>query len=82
MTEAGLHAPVVVGHSYGGVLATTYAATHHVRGVVNVDQPLLVGAFAALLRQAEPTLRGPDLSAGLGDAPVRDGHRRAATGRA
>ena len=59
VTEAGLDAPVVVGHSYGGVLATTYAATHHVRGVVNVDQPLLVGAFAALLRKAEPTLRGP-----------------------
>jgi pimeloyl-ACP methyl ester carboxylesterase len=60
VAEAGLDAPVVVGHSYGGALATTYAAAHPVRGVINVDQPLLVGAFAALLREAEPTLRGPD----------------------
>ena len=59
VTEAGLDAPVVVGHSYGGALATTYAAAHPVRGVVNVDQPLLVGPFAALLRNAEPTLRSP-----------------------
>jgi pimeloyl-ACP methyl ester carboxylesterase len=52
--------PVVVGHSFGGALATAYAATHPVQGVVNVDQPLLVGGFAQRLRQLEPELRGPD----------------------
>jgi pimeloyl-ACP methyl ester carboxylesterase len=73
VAEAGLDAPIVVGHSYGGALATTYAAAYPVRGVINVDQPLLVGAFAALLRRAEPTLRSPGylqvwemLRAGLG----------------
>ncbi|WP_245871424.1 alpha/beta fold hydrolase [Asanoa hainanensis] len=58
--DAGLDAPVVVGHSLGGVLATMYAAAYPARGVVNVDQPLLPGGFAAMLRQVEPVLRGPD----------------------
>ncbi|GAB2808104.1 alpha/beta hydrolase [Actinoallomurus bryophytorum] len=57
--EAGLDAPVVVGHSYGGALATSYAAAYPVRGVINVDQPLWAGAFAALLRRSEPALRSP-----------------------
>ncbi|MEE6259783.1 alpha/beta fold hydrolase [Plantactinospora sonchi] len=60
VTAAGLDAPVLVGHSLGGVLATCYAATYPARGVVNVDQPLLVGGFAAVLRRMEPVLRGPD----------------------
>ncbi|MEV0714851.1 alpha/beta hydrolase [Asanoa sp. NPDC050611] len=57
--EAGLTAPVVVGHSLGGVLVTMYAAAYPARGVVNIDQPLLVGRFADVLRQAEPVLRSP-----------------------
>ncbi|WP_235855061.1 peptidase dimerization domain-containing protein [Nonomuraea aridisoli] len=32
MTEAGLAAPIVVGHSLGGVLVTMYAATYAARG--------------------------------------------------
>lgn len=56
---AGLEAPVVVGHSLGGVLAGIYAARHPARAVVDVDQPLLVGGFGDFLRQAEPTLAGP-----------------------
>lgn len=60
VTEAGLTAPTVAGHSLGGVLATVYGATYPVRGVVNVDQPLLVGGFAEMLRRAEPVLRSPD----------------------
>ena len=59
VTEAGLTAPIVVGHSVGGVLVTRYAATRPTRGVVNIDQPLLVGAFGDILRQAEPVLRSP-----------------------
>ncbi|MEU8378321.1 alpha/beta hydrolase [Streptosporangium sp. NPDC048865] len=59
VTEAGLAAPIVVGHSLGAVLVTRYAAAHATRGVVNVDQPLLAGTFGDVLRQAEPVLRGP-----------------------
>ncbi|PZG13896.1 alpha/beta fold hydrolase [Nonomuraea aridisoli] len=59
VTAAGLDAPIIVGHSLGGALATLYAAAHPARGVVNVDQPLLVGGFRDVLLQAEPTLRGP-----------------------
>jgi pimeloyl-ACP methyl ester carboxylesterase len=60
VTDAGLEAPVVVGHSLGGALATAYVAGHAVSGIVNVDQPLLVGGFRDVLRKAEPVLRGPD----------------------
>ncbi|SDZ62181.1 Pimeloyl-ACP methyl ester carboxylesterase [Asanoa ishikariensis] len=60
VVDAGLEAPVVVGHSLGGVLATVYAAAYPASRVINVDQPLLVGGFAAMLRQVEPVLRGPD----------------------
>jgi pimeloyl-ACP methyl ester carboxylesterase len=59
VTDAGLEAPVLAGHSIGGLLATIYAATYPSRGVVNVDQPLLVGSFAERLRQAESMLRSP-----------------------
>ncbi|MEU4335303.1 alpha/beta fold hydrolase [Micromonospora lupini] len=59
VTAAGLADPVVVGHSVGAVVATTYAARYPVRGVVNLDQILLPGPFGAAVRQAEPTLRGP-----------------------
>jgi pimeloyl-ACP methyl ester carboxylesterase len=59
VTAAGLEAPILVGHSLGGVLATIYAARHPARGVVNVDQPLLTGGFGDLLRQVEPVLTGP-----------------------
>lgn len=49
----------MVGHSIGGALVTHYAAHYPVRGVINVDQVLRVGGFAALLRGAEARLRGP-----------------------
>ncbi|MBM0234275.1 alpha/beta hydrolase [Micromonospora sp. STR1_7] len=60
VTAAGFAQPVVVGHSVGAVVATTYAARYPVRGVVNLDQILLPGPFGAVVRQAEPALRGPD----------------------
>ena len=59
MVAAGLGEPVVVGHSLGGILATIYAGRYPVRGVVNVDQPLLVGGFRDFLRRAESKLRSP-----------------------
>ncbi|GHJ37110.1 alpha/beta fold hydrolase [Streptomyces sp. TS71-3] len=58
VSEAGLAPPVVVGHSLGGALATAYAGAYPAAGVVNIDQPLLAGPFAQLLRQAEGDLRG------------------------
>lgn len=60
ITAAGLDAPVVVGHSLGGILATIYAARYPTRGVLNVDQPLHLGRFGAIVRDVEPALRGPD----------------------
>lgn len=42
---ARLEAPVVVGHSVSGLLATLYAGRHPTRGVVNIDQSLLVAPF-------------------------------------
>ena len=51
--------PLVVGHSYGGVVATAYAARFPVRGVVDVDQTLDVTPVPA--HQAE-TLRGGDFA--------------------
>jgi pimeloyl-ACP methyl ester carboxylesterase len=55
-----MDAPIVVGHSAGGLLATVYAARHPVAAVVNVDQPLAPPApFLHGVRQLEPQLRGP-----------------------
>ncbi|MCD5310536.1 alpha/beta fold hydrolase [Kineosporia babensis] len=59
VTDAGLTAPVVVGHSLGAIVATTYAAQFPATAVVNVDQPLLMGRFGDVVRQAEPLLRSP-----------------------
>jgi pimeloyl-ACP methyl ester carboxylesterase len=60
ITAARLDAPVVVGHSLGGILATVYAARYPTRGVLNLDQPLRLGRFGAVVRDVEPVLRGPD----------------------
>lgn len=57
--DAGLTDPVIVGHSLGGVLATAYAARFPATAVINIDQPLLLGQFGDLVRQAEPILRSP-----------------------
>jgi pimeloyl-ACP methyl ester carboxylesterase len=54
-----IHEPVVAGHSIGGSLAFLYAGAFPTRGVVCVDQPQDLRAFAALLKQLEPVLRGP-----------------------
>ncbi len=57
--EAQLRSPVVVGHSIGGIIATVYAARYPTRGVINVDQPLQMAPFAALVRSLADKLRGP-----------------------
>jgi pimeloyl-ACP methyl ester carboxylesterase len=58
---AGLHAPVVVGHSYSGILATILGARFPTRGVVNVDQLLQVQPFADLLHAHADQFRGEAL---------------------
>jgi pimeloyl-ACP methyl ester carboxylesterase len=54
----GIEAPLVVGHSLGGVVATAFAAIAPCVGVVNVDQPLRLAAFKEGLMQLEPLLTG------------------------
>jgi pimeloyl-ACP methyl ester carboxylesterase len=51
--------PRLVGHSLGGLLATYLGALVPVRSIVNVDQPLRLGAFMELVRAIAPRLRGP-----------------------
>jgi len=48
--------PLLVGHSYGGVVATAYASRFPVRGVVDVDQRLDV---SPLPEQMAQVVRGP-----------------------
>jgi pimeloyl-ACP methyl ester carboxylesterase len=57
--EAGLQAPVVVGHSAAAGTAFLYGVMHPSRGVVAVEGTLRVGAFAGMAQAMEPMLRGP-----------------------
>lgn len=61
--EAGIVAPVMVGHSAGGLGATVYAGRHATRGVINVDAPLQLDAFAGFVQSLAERLRGPDFAA-------------------
>lgn len=63
LAELELERPVLVGHSFGGIIATFTATAHPVRGVVNVDQAFDFGAFAEALGPLEPLLRGDDFDA-------------------
>lgn len=56
---AGVSRPVVIGHSFGGVLAAEIARRFPAfpRGVIVVDQPLDIGAFSDSLRPAEAIVR-------------------------
>ena len=59
VTEAGLEAPAIVGHSAAAGTAFLYGVMHPSRGVVAVEGTLQVGAFAAMAQAMEPMLRGP-----------------------
>src|SRR4051812_34679753 len=54
----GIDEPIVVGPSMFGGLAMLYAARHPARGVVTLDSPPDVRAFAGLVHRLEPALRG------------------------
>jgi pimeloyl-ACP methyl ester carboxylesterase len=60
VVAAGLEAPVLVGHSISGVIATIYAARYPTRGVVNVDQPLDVAPVIEFVDMITAQLRGPE----------------------
>jgi pimeloyl-ACP methyl ester carboxylesterase len=60
MQEAGLTAPVLVGHSASGGFATAYAARLPSRRVVNIDSPLQIEPFVMLLQSLGDRLRGPE----------------------
>jgi pimeloyl-ACP methyl ester carboxylesterase len=46
LTElVGEEVPIVLGHSFGGLLATMYASKYPAQAVINVDQPLIVAPF-------------------------------------
>lgn len=53
---------LLVGHSLGGAVVSAYAAGGPCRGVVNVDQPLALGDFQAVLGELEPMLKGDESS--------------------
>ncbi|MHB1787423.1 MAG: alpha/beta fold hydrolase [Acidimicrobiales bacterium] len=61
VSEAAIDGPsLLVGHSLGAIVVTAYATQAAVRGIVNIDQSLRLGDFAAALQPLAPILRGPD----------------------
>lgn len=50
-------APLVIGHSLGGIIAATYGARYPVRGVVNIDQSLDLGGMQDQVLPLAPMLR-------------------------
>jgi pimeloyl-ACP methyl ester carboxylesterase len=80
---AGLDAPIVVGHSIGGPVASVYASAHPTAGVVSIEAPIRLEPFAAILRAVAPQLGGPgfgefwaqidaSMRVGLVPAPYRE----------
>lgn len=69
LTDLGIGRPVIVGHSYGALFVTFYAAQMPVAGVINVDQTLLVGPVMRMSQQMEPVLRGPNFATAF--EPIR-----------
>ena len=60
VSTVGASAPIVIGHSLGGVVVSAYAAFFGCRAVVNVDQPLRLASFKDQLGSVESLLRGDE----------------------
>lgn len=57
--------PLLVGHSMGAMVVTFLASRRAARAVVNVDQPLTVGDFAAQVQPMAAMLRGDGFDAAI-----------------
>jgi pimeloyl-ACP methyl ester carboxylesterase len=53
----GIDGPVIVGHSISSGIASMYAASYPVRGLVNVEGTVDIRPMAELIRRWEPILR-------------------------
>jgi pimeloyl-ACP methyl ester carboxylesterase len=56
--DAGMAAPIVVGHSIGGPLASLYAVRHPAAAVVSIDAPVLIAPFAQFVQSLSGQLTG------------------------
>jgi pimeloyl-ACP methyl ester carboxylesterase len=79
---AGIDAPIVVGHSIGGPIATIYASDYPTAGAVGIEAPIRLEPFAGMLAAVAPQLAGPGfgevwsrLEAGLQTDRVPPEHR-------
>jgi len=59
VAAAGADAPIVVGHSIGGPVASIYASMHPSAGIVSIEAPIRLEPFAAMLDEMAPQLAGP-----------------------
>jgi pimeloyl-ACP methyl ester carboxylesterase len=66
VVDADLDAPIMVGHSIGGPLASIYAANYPAAAVVSVEAPIRLEPFAELLRSIRPQLKGEAFAAAWG----------------
>lgn len=60
MEATGFAGAAVVGHSLGGIVASAVAAAGGAGRVLNIDQPMQLSGFKALLSGIEPLLRGDE----------------------
>jgi pimeloyl-ACP methyl ester carboxylesterase len=57
LASTGIDEPVIVGHSISSGIASIYAASYPVRGLVNIDGTVDIRQTAALVQRLEPVLR-------------------------
>jgi pimeloyl-ACP methyl ester carboxylesterase len=57
LDSLGIREPVIVGHSISSSIASLYAASYPVRGVVNVEGTFDIRPMAELARRLEPVMR-------------------------
>jgi pimeloyl-ACP methyl ester carboxylesterase len=58
VAEAGIAAPIVVGHSIAGPIASIYAAAYPAAGVVSIEAPIRLEPFAVMLHSVAGRLSG------------------------
>jgi len=63
VSELGVRRPLVLGHSLGGFVATTYAASQgaKVRATINVDQPLHLAPLASAVASYQSALQAGEI---------------------